>query len=164
MAEHFPRDAWYAVGGAAMLAEGEVMSVKLFGEERVAWRGDDGESHVWHNRCIHRGMRLQFGFVDGDRLACRFGRRFGGDAQCKEFQPLWPRRTIFVFRSFSRPKRTASFGRRREPRALTSPAFPAAKISFSVALLPFTRRRMPSLSISETWMYRLQRREFYRRS
>ena len=85
MAEHFPKDAWYAVGGAAMLAEGEVMPVKLFGEERVAWRGDDGESHVWHNRCIHRGMRLQYGFVDGDRLACRYhGWRFGGDAQCKK--------------------------------------------------------------------------------
>lgn len=55
----------------------------LFGTERVAWRGEDGESHVWHNRCIHRGMRLSYGFVDGNRLACRYhGWRFGGDGKC----------------------------------------------------------------------------------
>lgn len=84
MSELFPKDAWYAVGGATSLASGEVMPVQLFGEERVAWRGDDGESHVWQNRCVHRGMRLQYGFVDGDRLACRYhGWRFGGDAKCE---------------------------------------------------------------------------------
>ena len=84
MSELFPKNAWYAVGGIANLAVGEVMPVQLFGEERVAWRGGNGDSHVWHNRCIHRGMRLQYGFVDGDRLACRYhGWRFGGDAKCQ---------------------------------------------------------------------------------
>ncbi len=59
------------------------MPVRLFGEERVAWRGADGVAHVWHNRCLHRGMRLHLGFVDGDRLACRYhGWRFDGDGRC----------------------------------------------------------------------------------
>ena len=76
-------DAWYAIGGSALLGPGDVQPVHLFDVERVAWRGTDGKSHVWHNRCIHRGMRLQYGFVDGDRLACRYhGWRFGGDGKC----------------------------------------------------------------------------------
>lgn len=76
-------DAWYAIGGSMSLAPGDVQPVHLFGAERVAWRDDDGESHIWHNRCIHRGMRLQYGFVDGNRLACRYhGWRFGGDGKC----------------------------------------------------------------------------------
>ena len=84
MSELFPKNAWYAVSGAATLAAGDVIPVQLFGEERVGWRGDNGESHVWQNQCVHRGMRLQFGFVDGDRLACRYhGWRFGGDAKCE---------------------------------------------------------------------------------
>lgn len=84
MAKQFPKESWYAVGGAESLAPGDVAPVRLFGEERVAWRGEDGKSHVWDNRCIHRGMRLQYGFVDGNRLACRYhGWRFGGNAQCE---------------------------------------------------------------------------------
>lgn len=78
-----PHDAWYAIGGSSALNSGEVQPVSLFGIERVAWRDEDGESHVWHNRCIHRGMRLQYGFVDGNRLACRYhGWRFDGDGKC----------------------------------------------------------------------------------
>ena len=84
MSELFPKTAWYAVSGASALAAGEVIPVQLFGEERVGWRGSDGKSHVWQNQCVHRGMRLQYGFVDGDRLACRYhGWRFGGDAKCE---------------------------------------------------------------------------------
>ena len=168
MAENFPKDAWYAVGGAAMLAEGEVMPVKLFGEERVAWRGDDGESHVWHNRCIHRGMRLQYGFVDGDRLACRYhGWRFGGDAQCKKI-PAHPTMAppddfrIPVFQSAE--KNGLVWTTAGTPGANVTGLPGSENFIFWVAPLPFTRRRMPSLSISETWMHRLQRREFYRRS
>lgn len=93
MSDEFPDNAWYAVGGSDALASGDVIPVHLFGEERVAWRGDDGQSHVWQNRCVHRGMRLQYGFVDGDRLACRYhGWRFGGDARC-EVIPAHPHMT-----------------------------------------------------------------------
>lgn len=76
-------DTWYAIGGSVSLDRGAVQPVHLFGIERVAWRDQNGESHVWHNQCIHRGMRLNYGFVDGNRLACRYhGWRFGTDGKC----------------------------------------------------------------------------------
>jgi nitrite reductase/ring-hydroxylating ferredoxin subunit len=78
-----PKDTWYAIGGSSSLDSGDVQPVHILGVERVVWRDGGGESHVWHNRCIHRGMRLQYGFVDGDRLACRYhGWRFAGDGKC----------------------------------------------------------------------------------
>lgn len=79
----FSKDAWYAVAAVDAVGPGEVMPATLFGTERVLWRDADGEAHVWDNRCIHRGMRLSFGFVDGDRLCCRYhGWAFGPDSQC----------------------------------------------------------------------------------
>lgn len=83
MTDLFPKNSWYAIGGSKMLEPGAASPAHLFGEERVVWRGENGVSHVWHNRCIHRGMRLQYGFVDQDRLSCRYhGWRFGGDGKC----------------------------------------------------------------------------------
>lgn len=83
MSDLFAKNCWYAIGGSTALEAGEVSPARLFGEERVVWRGEDGTSHVWHNQCIHRGMRLQYGFVDQNRLSCRYhGWRFGGDGKC----------------------------------------------------------------------------------
>lgn len=90
MSDLFSVDCWYAVGGSTALGAGEVAPASLFGEERVIWRGEDGASHVWHNQCIHRGMRLQYGYVDQNRLSCRYhGWRFGGDGKCA-FIPAHP--------------------------------------------------------------------------
>lgn len=93
MSDLLTKDSWYAIGGSSALEAGEVSPACLFGEERVVWRGEDGVSHVWHNQCIHRGMRLQYGFVDGNRLSCRYhGWRFAGDGKCA-YIPAHPEMT-----------------------------------------------------------------------
>jgi nitrite reductase/ring-hydroxylating ferredoxin subunit len=93
MSDLFSKNCWYAIGGSKALEAGEVSPARLFGEERVVWRGEDGASHVWHNQCIHRGMRLQYGFVDQNRLSCRYhGWRFGGDGKCA-YIPAHPEMT-----------------------------------------------------------------------
>jgi len=52
--------------------------------DMAVWRGHSGRVHAWDNRCPHRGMRLSFGFVRGDRLACLYhGWQFGEDAACR---------------------------------------------------------------------------------
>jgi nitrite reductase/ring-hydroxylating ferredoxin subunit len=42
------------------------------GEAVVVWRGADGQVRVWADRCPHRGMRLSFGFVRQNQLACAY--------------------------------------------------------------------------------------------
>ena len=93
MSDFFSKNCWYAIGGSLAFEAGAVSPAQLFGKERVVWRGGDGISHVWQNQCIHRGMRLQYGFVDQDRLSCRYhGWRFGGDGKCA-YIPAHPNMT-----------------------------------------------------------------------
>lgn len=47
----------------------------------VVWRGQDGVVRAWADRCPHRGMRLSFGFVRENHLACVYhGWSFGDSA------------------------------------------------------------------------------------
>ncbi|WP_181705789.1 Rieske 2Fe-2S domain-containing protein [Chthonobacter rhizosphaerae] len=74
---------WTAVALSADVPPGTPVPVILDGRELVVWRGASGEARVWEDRCPHRGMRLSFGFVRGDALACLYhGWRFGLDAGC----------------------------------------------------------------------------------
>jgi nitrite reductase/ring-hydroxylating ferredoxin subunit len=80
----FETNQWYAVGGSATLAPGSLMPATLLDSELVVWRDSTGAIHAWHNRCIHRGLRMTLGFVDGDHLACRYhGWRYGAGGKCK---------------------------------------------------------------------------------
>jgi phenylpropionate dioxygenase-like ring-hydroxylating dioxygenase large terminal subunit len=53
------------------------------GVEIVLWRGPDGAVRAWEDRCPHRGMRLSFGFIRGEHLACLYhGWRWRADGGC----------------------------------------------------------------------------------
>jgi nitrite reductase/ring-hydroxylating ferredoxin subunit len=51
---------------------GSSAGTRLFGQELVVWRDTSGMVHVWEDRCPHRGMKLSFGFVRGDHIACLY--------------------------------------------------------------------------------------------
>lgn len=66
------------------LKPGGVMRAVIGDTDIVVWRTADGQANAWNNRCPHRGMRLSFGFVRGDRLACLYhGWQFGPDSVCR---------------------------------------------------------------------------------
>ena len=45
--------------------------------------GADGVARAWENRCPHRGMRLSYGVVRGNRLTCLYhGWTYDGDGGC----------------------------------------------------------------------------------
>ena len=86
-----PREDWYPVGGSGDLPPGAVRPAGLFGTDIACWRAESGGFHAWRNRCGHRGMRLSFGFVRGDRLACRYhGWRYDESGECA-FVPAHPK-------------------------------------------------------------------------
>lgn len=85
---------WLPIGLSQTLAPGAVVPVVLDGRDLALWRGPDGTAHAWPDRCPHRGMRLSFGFVRGDALACIYhGWQYAGSGQCvyvpaqPEFKP-----------------------------------------------------------------------------
>lgn len=64
------------------------------GQELVIWRGADGATHVWEDRCPHRGMRLSFGFVRENALNCLYhGWQYGAGASCQRI-PAHPDLTV----------------------------------------------------------------------
>jgi nitrite reductase/ring-hydroxylating ferredoxin subunit len=75
---------WYPIALADDLEPGGVVGTRLFDAEIVLWRDADRVSHVWEDRCPHRGMRLSFGFMRDNRLGCLYhGWMFDGACQCR---------------------------------------------------------------------------------
>ncbi|MCX5516547.1 hypothetical protein C3941_18590 [Kaistia algarum] len=75
---------WYAVAIADGLEPGTSAGTRLFDREIVIWRDESGAAHAWEDRCPHRGMRLSFGFVRGDHIACLYhGWQYDTAGQCR---------------------------------------------------------------------------------
>ena len=54
------RNYWYPVYWSAELGRKPV-GVRVFGENVVLQRGDDGKAYGLHDRCLHRGVPLSMG-------------------------------------------------------------------------------------------------------
>ena len=77
-------DGWYPVALADDIGPGQSAGTRLFDRELCIWRDADGHPHAWEDRCPHRGMRLSFGFVRGDRIACLYhGWQYDTQGQCR---------------------------------------------------------------------------------
>jgi nitrite reductase/ring-hydroxylating ferredoxin subunit len=63
---------WHPLALSHSLEAGSSAGTRLFGKELVIWRDTGGLAHVWEDRCPHRGMKLSFGFVRGDHIACLY--------------------------------------------------------------------------------------------
>ncbi len=75
---------WVAVSGNSDLAPSSARAVSVAGLDVVIWRSEAGAVQAWENRCPHRGMRLSFGQVRGDKLVCRYhGWAFDEAGQCR---------------------------------------------------------------------------------
>jgi phenylpropionate dioxygenase-like ring-hydroxylating dioxygenase large terminal subunit len=72
---------WWQVGWSHEFPIGEVRPLHYFGEDMVAWRGDDGELHVLEAHCQHLGAHIGYGGkVVGSCVQCPFhGWQWGGD-------------------------------------------------------------------------------------
>jgi nitrite reductase/ring-hydroxylating ferredoxin subunit len=78
-----PEDAWIPLMLSVDLAPATALPVIVGNDEIVVWRSAAGAVQAWEDRCPHRGMRLSFGFVRGEALACLYhGWRYGTDAAC----------------------------------------------------------------------------------
>ena len=77
-------DQWVPVCLEADVPRNSAHPVLIGGKEVVIWRASGDSIHAWEDRCPHRGMRLSFGFVRGDRLVCLYhGWEYGEGGNCQ---------------------------------------------------------------------------------
>jgi nitrite reductase/ring-hydroxylating ferredoxin subunit len=75
---------WTPVALSASIEAGTSAGTQINGFEVVVWRDNSGKAHVWEDRCPHRGMRMSFGFVRGDHIACLYhGWQYDTGGQCR---------------------------------------------------------------------------------
>lgn len=79
-----PESGWVPVALSSSIEPGTSTGAIVDGAEIVVWRDTSGDAHVWEDRCPHRGMRLSFGFVRGDHIACLYhGWQYDQAGQCR---------------------------------------------------------------------------------
>lgn len=84
--EGYP-SGWFVVAWAEDLAPSDVLPLRYFGKDLVAYRGqDDGLVHIHDAHCPHLGAHLAYGGkVEGNGIRCPFHSwRFGADGVCDD--------------------------------------------------------------------------------
>jgi nitrite reductase/ring-hydroxylating ferredoxin subunit len=77
-------EGWVPIALSSSVEAATSAGAVVDGGELVVWRDNSGNAHVWEDRCPHRGMRLSFGFVRGDHIACLYhGWQYDSAGQCR---------------------------------------------------------------------------------
>jgi nitrite reductase/ring-hydroxylating ferredoxin subunit len=75
---------WHPVALSTSIEPGTSAGTHIDRREYVVWRDNSGVAHVWEDRCPHRGMKLSFGFVRGDHIACLYhGWQYDTAGRCR---------------------------------------------------------------------------------
>lgn len=85
IASVYPR-GWFVVAFSSEIAAGQVKAMRYFGEQLVAFRGDDGVVRVLDAYCSHMGANLGAGgTVCGNAIRCPFHAwKYAGTGECVE--------------------------------------------------------------------------------
>jgi 5,5'-dehydrodivanillate O-demethylase len=91
IAGQYLRRFWHPVFVSAELKAGQLIPIRIMGEELLLYRGETGKVHVTQPLCPHRLTRLVAGWVEGDGVRCMFhGWKFDETGACVE-QPAEPK-------------------------------------------------------------------------
>lgn len=85
VAERYAR-GWHCLGLASDFEPLKPVSLKYFGTELVAFRGEDGQVRILDGFCPHMGGHLASGWVKGNSIVCPFHawNWSGVDGKCNE--------------------------------------------------------------------------------
>ena len=77
-------NCWHPLSLSHSIEAGSSAGTRLMDRELVVWRDNSAVAHVWEDRCPHRGMKLSFGFVRGDHIACLYhGWQYDSGGHCR---------------------------------------------------------------------------------
>ena len=89
------RHYWQPVAPAKQLAERRVMPIRLYGEDLVLFQDDAGRIGLVGNRCAHRLVKLECGYVTGAGIRCPYhGWTYDAAGRCVD-QPGEPEGSTF---------------------------------------------------------------------
>lgn len=81
---------WHPVAQADRLKQGQILSVRLLGEDVVLWRASEKVA-AWEDLCPHRGTPLSMGRIENNTLICGYhGWTYNPEGQCIRF-PAHPK-------------------------------------------------------------------------
>ena len=69
---NYLRRYWMPIGGASELDQKPVRAIRLFGEDLVLFRDDQGRIGLLDLHCSHRGTDLSYGRLDQGGLRCLY--------------------------------------------------------------------------------------------
>jgi phenylpropionate dioxygenase-like ring-hydroxylating dioxygenase large terminal subunit len=73
---------WYPVAFSHEVSE-KPIAVQLLDERLVLYRLANGKVTAARDLCLHRGVPLSMGFLEGDALVCAYhGFRYDGEGRC----------------------------------------------------------------------------------
>ncbi len=75
---------WFQVAWSDEVAPGTSIPLHYFDRHLVAWRGEDGQPHVWDAFCPHLGAHLGgMAKIEGDTIRCPMHSwQYGADGRC----------------------------------------------------------------------------------
>lgn len=83
LAGRYLRRFWQPIATLEGIEPGRAKPIRLMGEDLTLYRGQSGTPFLVASRCLHRGVRLSVGMVEGDDIRCRYhGWKYAGDGQC----------------------------------------------------------------------------------
>lgn len=90
LAGRWMRSFWHPIYRSQDLAAGDSVPIRIMSQGFTLYRGEGGAAHLLDFRCLHRGLQLSTGWVEGDDLRCFFhGWKYDASGQCIE-QPGEP--------------------------------------------------------------------------
>jgi len=79
------RRYWIPIAPSQQVVENPVRKVRVLSEDLVLFRDEGGRLGLVGERCLHRGVELQFGIPEDRGLRCPYhGWLYGTDGQCLE--------------------------------------------------------------------------------
>jgi phenylpropionate dioxygenase-like ring-hydroxylating dioxygenase large terminal subunit len=88
------RRFWHPVSFSHEVRDRPV-AARLLDVPIVLWRSQDGTVVAMHDTCLHRGTALSIGWVDTDKLVCKYhGWSYESDGVCSRIPSLPPDRPI----------------------------------------------------------------------
>ncbi len=104
---NYPLQHWWVAASSSELGEAQLLPRRLLGCDVLLYRRRDGTPVALEDRCVHRGLPLSRGWLEGDDVVCGYhGFRYASHGACIRVPTqaqIPPRATVRAFPVVEKP-------------------------------------------------------------